>query len=85
MEKEITMGELAEIAKKVHELNEARIVINISGVGEPEVLLTEEGFKALFPEGVEPESKIGADGDRWNMYEVRVDGVRWVCWERENV
>lgn len=80
-----TFEEVAKLAKKIHELNEAGIVINISGIGCPDVLLTKQGFDALFPLGVEPELRQSDDGTCWKKYEVEACGVRWVCWEQDNV
>ena len=78
-------NEIAALAKRVHELYDADFLISISGIAEPDVLLTTEGFKSLFPEGVEPETKVGADGELWEVYEVWAEGVRWKSWVKADV
>ena len=60
-------------------------IINITVIGTPTVLLTDAGFDALFPLGVEPEMKENSDGVPYNVREVDVDGVRWINWKRADV
>lgn len=73
--------EIAALARKLHDIYDDGLAINISGIGEPTVLLTSKGFELLFPMGAEPEMKVAADGELWRVYDVTAGGVRWKCWE----
>lgn len=78
------LNEIAGLAKKVHEMNEARLVISVTGIGGPEVLLTSDGWRLLFPDDTDAEERI-IDGDTWRVYFKTAGGVLWKCWEQVNV
>ena len=71
--------ELKEPAWRVHAL--AGTVINISRIG-PSVLLTDEGFDALFPVGAETEIRVDAEGTRWEYRHADVEGINWTAWKK---